>query len=54
MEDQKITISMTEYKVLVKKAHMIDMAILAKDAAYGKDTILDIAKRMNEEGWLEC
>lgn len=58
MDEKKtvITIPLSEYKALVKKALMLDMAILAEATTYGyqKENILDVAQEICAGGWLEC
>lgn len=55
-EKTTITIPLSEYKLLVKKSVMLDMAILAEPAKYGyeKEQVLNVAQEICAGGWLEC
>lgn len=55
-EKTTVTIPLSEYKTLVKKATMLDMAIIAEPTKYGyqKENILNVAQEICAGGWLEC
>lgn len=55
-ESKYITIPRAEYNTLVKKALLLDMAIIAEPAKYGyqKEQVLNLAQEICAEGWLEC
>lgn len=55
-ETTSITIPIAQYDVLVKKAFLLDMAIVAKPAQYGyeKEQVLNLIGNMIADGWLEC
>lgn len=57
MEESKtVTIPRNEYNVLIKKAIMLDMALVAAPAKYGyeKEQVLNLMQDMIAGGWLEC
>lgn len=53
---ETVTIPRAEYNFLVKKALLLDMALISEPAKYGyeKEQILNVCQKICEEGWLEC
>lgn len=57
MEESKtVTIPRNEYNILVKKAILLDMALMAQPTKYGyeKEQVLNLMQDMIAAGCLEC